>query len=60
MFSEKSLKELERLKFVIESIDEPTLKDIKIDTNKKVHNGIELPPNISNGKSNEKVEEGVN
>jgi len=48
------------LKFVIESIDEPTLKDIKIDTNKKVHNGIELPPNISNGKSNEKVEEGVN
>jgi hypothetical protein len=60
LFSEKSLKELERLKFVIESIDEPTLKDIKIDTNKKVHNGIELPPNISNGKSNEKVEEGVN
>ena len=60
LFSEKSLKELERLKFVIESIDEPTLKDIKIDTNKKVHNGIELPPTISNGKSNEKVEEGVN
>jgi len=58
LFSEKPLKELERLKFVIESIDEPTLRDIKIDTNKKVHNGIELPPTNSNGKSFEK--EGVN
>jgi hypothetical protein len=60
LFSEKSLKELERLKFVIESIDEPTLRDIKIDTNKKVHNGIELPPTNSNGKSFEKEKEGVN
>ena len=41
LFSDKPLKELERLKFVIESIDEPTLKDIKTDVNKKVHNGIE-------------------
>jgi len=40
LFSDKPLKELERLKFVIESIDEPTLKDIKTDVNKKVHNGI--------------------
>ncbi len=60
LFSEKPLKELERLKFVIESIDEPTLRDIKIDTNKKVHNGIELPPTNSNGKSFEKEKEGVN
>ena len=60
LFSEKPLKELERLKFVIESIDEPTLRDIKIDTNKKVHNGIELPPTKSNGKSFEKEKEGVN
>lgn len=60
LFSEESLKELERLKFVIESIDEPTLRDIKIDTNKKVHNGIELPPTNSNGKSFEKEKEGVN
>jgi hypothetical protein len=54
------LKELERLKFIIETIDEPTLKDIKIDVNKKVHNGIELPPTNSNGKSIEKEKEGVN
>ena len=33
LFSEKPLKELERLKFIIETIDEPTLKDIKIDVN---------------------------
>lgn len=58
LFSEKSLKELERLKFVIESIEEPTLKDIKIEVNKKVHNGVELPPTNSNSKSIEK--EGVN
>jgi hypothetical protein len=60
LFSDKPLKELERLKFIIESIDEPTLKDIKIDVNKKVHNGIELPPTNSNGKSIEKEKEGVN
>lgn len=59
LFSDKPLKELERLKFVIESIDEPTLKDIKTDVNKKVHNGIELPPTISNGKLVEDEKEGV-
>jgi len=59
LFSDKPLKELERLKFVIESIDEPTLKDIKTDVNKKVHNGIELPPTISNGKLVENEKEGV-
>jgi hypothetical protein len=59
LFSDKPLKELERLKFVIESIDEPTLKDIKTDVNKKVHNGIELPPTNSNGKLVEDEKEGV-
>ena len=59
LFSDKPLKELERLKFVIESIDEPTLKDIKTDVNKKVHNGIELPPTNSNGKLVENEKEGV-
>ena len=59
LFSDKPLKELERLKFVIESIDEPTLKDIKTDVNKKVHNGIELPPTNSNGKLVEDETEGV-
>jgi hypothetical protein len=60
LFSDKPLKELERLKFIIETIDEPTLKDIKIDVNKKVHNGIELPPTNSNVNSVEKEKEGVN
>jgi hypothetical protein len=60
LFSDKPLKELERLKFIIETIDEPTLKDIKIDVNKKVHNGIELPPTNSNGNSVEKEKKGVN
>ena len=59
LFSYKPLKELERLKIVIESIDEPTLKDIKTDVNKKVHNGIELPPTNSNGKLVEDEKEGV-
>jgi hypothetical protein len=59
LFSDKPLKELERLKFVIESIDEPTLKDIKSDVNKKVHNGIELPPTNSDGKIVENEKEGV-
>ena len=30
-----------------------------IDVNKKVHNGIELPPTNSNGNSDEKEKEGV-
>mgnify|MGYP003344273705 CR=1 FL=1 len=45
LFSHKSLNELERLNFVIETVTEPTLKDIKNNhNNPKVHNGIELPP----------------
>ena len=57
LFSDKSLKELEKLKFVIESIEEPTLKDIKKNESyNKTHNGIELPPTKSNGKVIEKEE----
>ena len=57
LFSDKSLKELEKLKFVIESIEEPTLKDIKTnEKSNKTHNGIELPPTKSNGKVIEKEE----
>jgi hypothetical protein len=57
LFSDKSLKELEKLKFVIESIEEPTLKDIKKnESSNKTHNGIELPPTKSNGKVIEKEE----
>jgi hypothetical protein len=57
LFSDKSLKELEKLKFVIESIEEPTLKDIKTnETSNKTHNGIELPPTKSNEKVIEKEE----
>jgi hypothetical protein len=57
LFSDKSLKELEKLKFVIESIEEPTLKDIKKnESTNKTHNGIELPPTKTNAKVIEKEE----
>jgi hypothetical protein len=57
LFSDKSLKELEKLKYVIESIEEPTLKDIKKnESSNKTHNGIELPPTKTNGKVIEKEE----
>ena len=58
LFDSKSLTELERLKFKIEEIDEPTLEDlntpIKADALENViltdevknHNGVELPPTI--------------
>lgn len=42
LFSEKSLSELEKLKFIIETVNEPTLKDIS--KSPKLHNGVELPP----------------
>lgn len=42
LFSEKSLSELEKLKFIIETVNEPTLKDIG--KSPKLHNGVELPP----------------
>lgn len=57
LFNSKSLKELGKLNFVIESIEEPTLKDIKTNEHSnKTHNGIELPPTKSNGKVIEKEE----
>ena len=48
LFNNKSLSDLERLKFVIENINEPTLDDLnttppKIITNSKIKNGLELP-----------------
>ncbi len=49
LFSDKSLSDLEKLKFVIETIPEPTLNDIpRQPTNNGVKkNGIELPPKQS-------------
>jgi hypothetical protein len=46
LFSEKSLHELEKLRFVMETVDEPTLKDIS--NTPKIHNGVELPPTKEN------------
>lgn len=57
LFSEKSLNELEKLKFTIET-DEPTLKDIS--KTPKIHNGVELPPTKESVDKNlEKEKEGV-
>ena len=56
LFTDKSLKDLENLKFVIESIPEPTLNDIPRSPSSMVikKNGVELPPKspqyISDGK----------
>ena len=58
-FNTKSLSELERLKFKIEDIEEPSLSDLNSSTNIEdnepppTHKGIELPP------TNEKVEEEI-
>jgi hypothetical protein len=46
LFSEKSLHELEKLRFVMGTVDEPTLKDIS--NTPKIHNGVELPPTKEN------------
>lgn len=56
LFGDKPLKDLEKLKFIIESIEEPTLNDIKTTENKKTHNGVELPPTNVNGVQKEKEE----
>jgi hypothetical protein len=56
LFGDKPLKDLEKLKFIIETIDEPTLNDIKTTENKKTHNGVELPPTNVNGIQKEKEE----
>jgi hypothetical protein len=44
LFTEKPLKDLENLKFLIEPIPEITLKDIPISPSNRVVNGVELPP----------------
>ena len=46
LFTNKPLSELERLKFLIENINEPTLSDIPLHPkiNNTIKKGIELPP----------------
>jgi hypothetical protein len=46
LFNERSLSELEKLKFVFDLEEEITLKEINNINNKnsKTHNGVELPP----------------
>jgi len=49
LFTNKPLNELERLKFLIENINEPTLEDLngsKVSTPSIKKDGIELPPKI--------------
>jgi hypothetical protein len=60
LFNDKSLKDLEKLKFVIETIEEPTLNDLPRSPSSRegvvVKNGVELPPTNTNGKVKEKEE----
>ncbi len=60
LFSDKPLTDLEKLKFVIETIPEPTLNDIPTSPSSRegvvVKNGIELPPTNTNGRVKEKEE----
>lgn len=45
LFTNKPLSELEKLKFVFESLPEPTLEDLNINpTSRHSKNGVELPP----------------
>ena len=48
LFTNKPLSELERLKFIIENINEPTLNDLNVKTTqplkKNFKNKVELPP----------------
>jgi len=46
LFTNKPLSELERLKFLIENINEPTLNDIPLHPkiNNTIKKGVELPP----------------
>lgn len=69
LFTDKPLKELEKLKFVFQTITEPTLEDIAMSpTTKEVKiNGIELPPKPPkdrevhmNGQSRNKLEKEEN
>lgn len=56
LFTDKSLNDLENLKFVIETIPEPTLNDIPISPSSRVVNGVELPPTNQNNNGVKKVE----
>ena len=58
LFTNKPLSELERLKFLIENINEPTLDDlnIKVTSQNKHKNGVELPPKKQTVKVLEKEE----
>lgn len=57
LFSNKSLNQLEKLKFVFETIPEPTLDDIpRSPSSREIKkNGVELPPKPKNN-SKDKVE----
>ncbi len=57
LFTDKPLKDLEKLKFVVETISSPTLSDLP-STPKKVINGVELPPTEKTNRI-EKEEVGV-
>ena len=52
--------DLEKLKFMIETIEEPTLNDLPRSPSSRegvvVKNGVELPPTNTNGKVKEKEE----
>jgi len=58
LFTNKPLSELERLKFLIENINEPTLDDLNVkSTPTNTHkNGVELPPKKQTTKILEKEE----
>ena len=56
LFTDKSLNDLENLKFVIETIPEPTLNDIPRTPSSRVVNGVELPPTNQNNNGVKKVE----
>ena len=57
LFTDKPLKDLEKLKFVVETISSPTLSDLPSNP-KKVINGVELPPTEKTNQI-EKEKEGV-
>ena len=47
LFSNKPLNELEKLKFIIQDLTEPTMEDLNLKSkiiNSNVRKGVELPP----------------
>ena len=57
LFTDKSLKDLERLKYVFPELEEPTLKDIDItQSSRHVPTNVELPPKPNKEKVLEKEE----